>query len=200
MWIYGASGHGKVILDCLEVLGITVEGFIDDNSEKEQFEGYPVLEFDQLPESPEIIVAIGGNECRAEISAKIPEFKFLVIHPSAIVSPRSEIQYGTVIFQNCVVQSGSKIGKYCICNTGATIDHDCKIGDFVHIAPGATICGNVTIDDLTWIGAGSTVIQGIKIGKNVMVGAGAVVINDIPDNALALGIPAKVIRINKNTN
>lgn len=200
MWIYGASGHGKVILDCLEISGVKVEGFIDDDLNKYEFEGYPVLGSNQLSlKTSEIIIGIGDNVVRKEIAAKISDFNRVVIHPSAVVSPRCRIMPGTVIFQNSVVQSGTAIGRHSICNTKASIDHDCIIGDFVHIAPGAIICGSVTIGDLTWIGAGATVIQGISVGKNVMIGAGAVVISNIPDNALAVGVPARIIRIKGTT-
>jgi len=47
----------------------------------------------------------------------------------------------------------------------------------------------------SWIGAGAIVIQGIKIGENVTIGAGSVVINDIPDNTIVVGNPAKIIKV-----
>ena len=50
---------------------------------------------------------------------------------------------------------------------------------------------------LSFIGIGATIIQGIIIGKNVTIGAGSVVIDDIPDNVIAVGNPAKLIN-NKN--
>ena len=45
-----------------------------------------------------------------------------------------------------------------------------------------------------WLGGNVTVLPGVTIGNNVVVGAGAVVTKDIPDNSLALGVPAKVVR------
>ena len=45
-----------------------------------------------------------------------------------------------------------------------------------------------------WIGGNVTILPGITIGNNVVIGAGAVVTKDIPDNSLALGVPAKVVR------
>ncbi|OED30424.1 acetyltransferase [Methanosphaera sp. WGK6] len=52
----------------------------------------------------------------------------------------------------------------------------------------------VTIGDDVWLGGNVTVLPGVTIGNNVVVGAGAVVTRDIPDNSLAVGVPAKVIR------
>ena len=52
----------------------------------------------------------------------------------------------------------------------------------------------IHIGNDVWLGGNVTVLPGVKIGNNVVVGAGAVVTKDIPDNSLALGVPAKVVR------
>ena len=52
----------------------------------------------------------------------------------------------------------------------------------------------ITIGDDVWLGGGVTVLPGVTIGNNVVVGAGAVVSKDIPDNSLAVGVPARVVK------
>lgn len=52
----------------------------------------------------------------------------------------------------------------------------------------------VYIGDDVWLGGNVTILPGVKIGNNVVIGAGAVVTKDIPDNSLALGVPAEVVR------
>lgn len=52
----------------------------------------------------------------------------------------------------------------------------------------------VTIGDDVWIGGNVTILPGVTIGSNVVIGAGAVVTHDIPDDSLALGVPARVVR------
>ena len=52
----------------------------------------------------------------------------------------------------------------------------------------------VTIGSDVWIGGNVTILPGVNIGDNVVIGAGAVVTNDIPDNSLAVGVPARVIK------
>ena len=56
----------------------------------------------------------------------------------------------------------------------------------------------IHIGDDVWLGGNVTILPGVTIGNNVVVGAGAVVTKDIPDNSLALGVPARVIRNLKN--
>ena len=58
----------------------------------------------------------------------------------------------------------------------------------------------ITIGDNVWVGGNSTIVMGVTIGNNVIIGAGSVVTHDIPDNAVAVGNPAKVIRYIENKN
>ena len=190
-YIYGASGHGKVILDILENLGLRIVGFIDDDPVKERFIGINVLRINAIDlKSCQIIIGIGDNELRKRIAEKVIGTYIAAVHPTAVLSTRCNIGEGTVVMQQAVIQSGTTVGKHCIVNTRASIDHDCIIANYVHVSPGSTICGNVTIGDLTWVGAGAIIIPGVSIGKNVIIGAGAVVIRDIPDNVTVVGNPA----------
>lgn len=195
MWIYGASGHGKVILDCLKANGEQVEGFVDDNPDKKEFLGLHVVRLSELNlNSIEMIIGIGENLKRKTIAEKLDVNYRVIIHPSSVISPNSVIGEGTVVIPLSVVNSGSRIGKHCIINTRASVDHDCKIGDYVHIAPGAIVCGSVNIGSLTWIGAGAVIRENLTIGRNVMIGAGSVIVKNVPDNALVWGVPGKIIR------
>lgn len=67
------------------------------------------------------------------------------------------------------------------------------IEDFVHISPNAALAGNILVKKGAHIGIGANIIQGITIGENAVVGAGAVVLNDVPDQAVVVGSPARVI-------
>ena len=58
----------------------------------------------------------------------------------------------------------------------------------------------ITIGDNVWVGGNSTIVMGVTIGNNVIIGAGSVVTHDIPDNAVAVGNPARVIRYVENKN
>jgi acetyltransferase-like isoleucine patch superfamily enzyme len=95
-----------------------------------------------------------------------------------------------------IIQTGTKIGKHSIINTGACIDHDCIIGDFVHIAPNCSLAGGVSVGEGTFFGIGSSIIPNKTIGSWTNVGAGSVIIADQPSNCTTLGIPAKPIKFN----
>jgi acetyltransferase-like isoleucine patch superfamily enzyme len=125
-----------------------------------------------------------------------------------------------IISRNCVIQGktgsvtiGNKtdIGCNAILSSGGGIQignsvliaGNCYIGggryvteqiDVPMMEQGLYTKGPVIIGDDVWLGAGSTVLDGVKIGRGCIVGAGAVVTKDLPDYAIAAGIPAKVIK------
>jgi acetyltransferase-like isoleucine patch superfamily enzyme len=72
-------------------------------------------------------------------------------------------------------------------------DHGTREGESIHAQPLKT-WGGITIDDGAWLGTGVIVLTGVRIGKGAVVGAGSVVWRDVPDRALAVGVPARVVR------
>lgn len=195
IYLVGGGDHAKVIAEILESSNYQIAGVFEKDLSKRLW-SYPFFEFPGPFNFKEdmLILSIGSNEIRKRLAAEIDAKFATAIHASSVISRRATIGEGTVIMANVVINSDSVIGKHCIINTSASIDHDCVLNDYVHISPNATLSGNVTVGECTHIGAGATVIQGIRIGKNVTIGAGAVVIKDIPDNSVAVGCPARVIK------
>ena len=191
MILYGASGHGKVIIDILEANNTPIDYIVDDNPQVNEVLGYEVRR--NTGSYDEAIISIGSAEIRRKIVESIDVKKYPVaMHPTAVVSPRAKIGEGTVVMQGAIVQTCVEIGKHCIINTGASVDHECRIGDYVHIAPHATLSGDVEVGDGTWVGAGAVVKQCIRIGRNCMIGAGAIVVRDVPDGVTIIGVPGKI--------
>lgn len=196
MNIYGASGHGKVIIDILKASAIQIDYLIDDNPQICQVLGFKVVHepSEDLLEIPSLL-AVGNNLVRKQLAERFSgKIGQAVNHPTAVVSPTATIGEGTVVMPAAVINSGCRIGRHCIINSAAVVEHEVEIGDFAHISPNASITGNVTIGEGTHIGAGATVIPGVKVGKWVQIGAGAIIIRDIPDFAVVVGNPGKIIK------
>ena len=190
LYIYGASGHGKVVADIARSLGYDEIVFLDDNSE---------MKFSpDLPKHP-VIIAIGDNQTRANLQTKVQNAGFEVaslVHKTAIISPSASIGKGVVVMPSVVVNADAVVGDGAILNSACVIEHDCVIGKFAHVSPNSALAGGVEVGEFAHIGIGSSVIQKVKIGANTTIGAGSAVISDIDDNCVAVGTPAKIIKRN----
>ena len=195
MYLFGASGHGKVIAEIAEENNILIEAFIDSDQSMNKVLDYKVIH--EIPRKQiDVVISIGQNATRKKIVSNHLQFNYLsLIHPKTTISKRAILGEGSVVMAGASVNSEVNIGKHCIINTNASIDHDCKIDDYVHISPNAALAGNVEVGEGTHIGIGASVIQGIKIGKWCTIGAGAVIIKDVPDGATVVGNPGKIIKI-----
>jgi acetyltransferase EpsM len=196
IYLYGASGHCKVIFDILKSNGENIEAILDDHPKEATLFNIPIIHsMDCIDLSDKrLIISIGDNVIRKKIAKAMNTHFHTAIHAMAIVSTFSEIGEGTVVMAGAIINPATSIGKHCIINTGAVIEHDCVIQDYVHISPNVSLAGDVTVEKGSHIGIGASVIQGIKIGKWAMIGAGAVIIEDVPDYAVIVGNPGKIIK------
>jgi len=199
IYLFGASGHCKVIIDILQSNKQSIVAIIDDVPKMNQIFTIPVIYSGAFVKElgQKLIVSIGDNAIRKKIVHRIGTDYHIALHPTAVISEFATIRKGTVVMAGAIVNSGAAIGSHCIINSGAVIEHDCQLGDFVHVSPNASLAGDVMVGEGTHIGIGATVIQGIKIGKWATIGAGAVLIRDIPDYAVVVGNPGKIIKYNK---
>ncbi len=189
-FIYGASGHGRVVLDICQQSVCTIHGFIDDNKSLKRCSGYEVKHL--ISPTDLIVLGVGRNQVRKKIFEKFEQQIFdAITHPSAIVSLTSKIGKGTVLMARAVVNPNALIGDACIINTAAIIEHDCVVMNFSHISPGAILCGGVQVGSNSHVGAGAVVLPGLEIGDNCTLGAGAVVTRNVPNGKVVAGNPAK---------
>lgn len=201
IYLIGYSGHGRVMVDALQSMNLTVQGYFQETASYENplfltYMGHESDCDDDFFSKSKFIIGIGDNLNRSKVYHFIKNKNgtlLTVLHSSASISNLAEIKEGCFVNTHSIINLGAKIGINTIINSGAIVEHDCQIGAHVHIAPKATLCGNVVVGDHTLIGAGATIIEGVTIGSNVIVGAGSVVLNDIPDNVISVGIPSKII-------
>ena len=198
--IIGASGHGKVIADIIVNSGDRVLGFLDDANDIQgnKIIGFPVLgkiaDYDNYRDC-EFVIAIGNPYIREKISNELPVKWYTAIHPTAVISSLDvEIGEGTVIMANAVVNPSARIGKHCIINTGAIVEHDNILEDYVHLSPNVTLAGIVKVGKSTHIGASACTKQVINIASDCVIGAGSVIVKDITDSGTYVGVPVKKIK------
>ena len=113
-----------------------------------------------------------------------------------------------VILMGAIINTGCIIGERTMIDMGVVVGGGVVIKENCHIGANAVLAGMVEpyceqpviIEKNSFIGAGAVVLEGVHIGENTIIGANAVVTEDIPENCVAVGIPAKVIKRNQIKN
>ena len=125
------------------------------------------------------------------------------IEPGAIIREQVEIGDSAVIMMGAVINIGAVIGEGTMIDMGAILGGRATVGKNCHIGAGAVLAGviepasatPVIVEDGVLVGANAVVIEGVHVGKGAVVAAGAVVIEDVPENAVVAGCPARVIKM-----
>jgi sugar O-acyltransferase (sialic acid O-acetyltransferase NeuD family) len=204
--IIGAGGHGKVVLDILQMsTKHRVVGFLDADPALAgtQVNGLPVIgpvnQVSRLRQQKikGAIVAIGDNRVRVSYAALLSEHGLELItavHPAAVVAKSAIIGQNVVIAAGAVVAASANVGDSVILNTSCVVDHECDIEAGAHICPGALLAGRVRIGAGVFVGLGAKVLPCLSIGKGAIVGAGSVVLKDVPEGSTVVGVPARMLR------
>ena len=125
------------------------------------------------------------------------------IEPGALIRENVTIGKNAVIMMGAVINIGAIIGEGTMIDMGAVLGGRATVGKNCHVGAGAVLAGviepasatPVIVEDGVLIGANAVVIEGVHIGKGAVVAAGAVVIEDVPENAVVAGCPARVIKM-----
>ena len=125
------------------------------------------------------------------------------IEPGAIIREQVTIGDSAVIMMGAVINIGAVIGPGTMIDMGAILGGRATVGKNCHIGAGAVLAGviepasatPVIVEDGVLVGANAVVIEGVHVGKNAVVAAGAVVIEDVPENAVVAGCPARVVKM-----
>ncbi len=202
----GGGGHARALQEILLEAGHELAGYVAPSDAglallgSEGSAGLQRLSDEQVlaldPESVLLINglgSVGDLSLRASVFEKFKAAGFNFLQTTAQTSHVSEsasVVEGVQVMHMAVVHSDASVDDNTIINTGAIVEHHNVIGAHCHIAIGAVLSGNVTVGERTHIGANATILQGVKIGSNCIIGAGAVVLHDVPDNHIAVGVPA----------
>lgn len=207
MIFWGATGHAKVLRECMADSGLRLVALFDrDTSLASPFGDVPLVgdqhSFESWmderggPDSLGFLVAIGGDrgDDRIERQGYLEGLglrPLVARHRSAFVADTARIGAGSQVLAHASVGVDVVIGRACIINTGAIVDHDCRLADGVHIAPGARLTGEVEVGTGSMIGAGAVVIPRVRVGSHAVIGAGAVVLGDVANGTTVVGNPAR---------
>jgi UDP-perosamine 4-acetyltransferase len=123
------------------------------------------------------------------------------IDPAARVSPKAKLGKGGLVATGAIIALHTVLGDNVYLGPGAVISHDVTVGNNALLSVGCVVAARVDIADEAFVGAGARIVPAamgqnvrLRVGVNTVVGAGAVVLGDVPDHAVVVGVPARVIR------
>jgi tetrahydrodipicolinate N-acetyltransferase len=124
------------------------------------------------------------------------------IEPGAIIRDQVEIGNNAVIMMGASINIGSVIGEGTMIDMNVVVGGRGTIGKNCHIGAGAVIAGvveppsatPVIVEDDVVVGANAVILEGVRVGKGSVVAAGAVVVEDVPENVVVAGTPARIIK------
>jgi len=124
------------------------------------------------------------------------------IEPGVWIREHAVIGDSAVIMMGAIINIGAIVGEGTMIDMNAVLGGRSKVGKNCHIGAGAVIAGvieppsatPVIIEDGVLVGANAVVLEGVRVGKNAVVAAGSVVTQDVPENAVVAGQPAKIVK------
>ena len=157
--IIGSGGHGQVVAEVAQDCGYSKIAFVDDNNKnaigtKAELENFK-------NEYNNAFVGIGNNKLREQLLSKLKNIGFnipVLIHPTAYISRKCEIGYGTIVEPKAIVNAHSVIGDGAIISVGSIVDHDVSIGKYCHINSGAIVKAGAVIQEYVKLEAGEVIL------------------------------------------
>ena len=207
--IIGAGPQVRIIPEIVTACdNLELLGFVDVANEKRFLRGevssFTIYDGNQFPAALKsklgnfsVLIGNDNAELRLKLITQISEAGLSmvnIIHPSVIISPSAVIGNGILMAPGVIIGPGVEIGNHVILNAAVTIDHDSRIEDNVILSPAVHLAGGVRVGSGCFVGISASSVNGVNIGRNSLIGAGSVIIKDIPDNVVAVGVPAKIIR------
>lgn len=201
--IIGAGSVGGFIAYNHEHLQPNYEliGFLDDDIKKKDriLFKYPVLGATSDVEKYldcSFILGIAFPKIKAKIVDNLSKYDLNYINyisPSAWISQGVTMGNGIIIYPGACINYESEVRDFTTLNMNAVVGHNCLIDKFATLAPGVCLAGHTSCLEGSDLGINSSTRQGTTIGAYATLGGNAIALQNIKENTIAVGIPAKEI-------
>lgn len=208
--IYGAHGLARevyIIARKINEINHKWSGycFIDDVNETEEVNGVKVYPFEKLLKEKgkndlEVVIAVGEPGVRDLLYHKVKDAGVnlaTLIHPGVYIDETTSIGEGAVIAEGVTITANVEIGDNTYIQPHAVIGHDISIGRHTVIGSNCQIGGGDRIGDRVFMGFLSGTTDHISIGSDSIISAGAIVFRELPEEVIAVGNPARIVKKNE---
>lgn len=207
--IYGAGGLGREILDLANNINNNEKKwneivFINDNKNEDYVNKIAVFTFDEFIKKYElsmakIVIAVGEPRVRGLLRLKVTSAFYkleTLIHPNAYIGSNSIIEEGVIIQYGCFISCNIKIYTNVLIQANSSVGHDSIIENDSVISSYVGISGTCIIGKRVYVGVSVPIKEKITIGNDSIIGMGSVVLRDIEENVVAIGNPARAMKMN----
>lgn len=196
-------GTGGLTMQCLPLImeKYKTPAFYNDKNNEENiyYDRFPIHHSDEfIKVSENFIVCVSNPKDRFNLINKFRKrgAKLTNLVSKQFPNQIGDWESGLIVLDGCLIEPNVQISSNCLINTKCSVHHGSKLGEFVTLSPNVVILGDCEIGDYSFIGAGAIIKEKTKIGKNSIIGMGSVVLNDVPDNEVWFGNPAKFVKKN----
>ncbi len=198
VYLIGAGGHARSLINLLELNSYSIKGIYDDDFRANE----KICGYDLKGKTADIKSGFSLVIAKGEIDEREKFYNMFnrqlvtanLIHPNAQIEKRVDMGICNQIFSGSYINANASIGNNNLLNSKCTLEHEVIIGDHNHVSVGAILCGRVRVKDRCFIGAAAVIIDKVAICSNVIIGANSTVIKDISEPGVYVGSPAKRIR------
>lgn len=205
--IYGTGGTGKDVYDVV-VRQKHYEKiiFIDDTKEIGYFRNNELYPFEKIPKSynpqnMKIIIAVGEPMLRKKLYDRVKEKGYIltnVIHEDTDISEYANVGEGLIAFKGVIIGADAKLGENILLEPYVVMGHDVCVKRHTVLSCQVLVGGHAQIGEAVYIALASAIKDRVQIGNETIIGVGSRVVKDLPENIIAVGYPARVVKKNES--
>jgi sugar O-acyltransferase (sialic acid O-acetyltransferase NeuD family) len=208
--VVGAGGFAREAAETARAIhsvdgSVSLLGFLDDDPTLHgtTVGGTPVLgPVEAVSDHPDavVVVAVGRPDAytvRRELVARLglPTDRYAtLVHPAASVGSTCSVGSGTVVLAQVVMTADVMVGHHVVVMPQVVLPHDVRVDDYATLASGVRLGGGVHVGTGAYVASGVGVREGCRIGSWALVGMGSTVLQDVPDERVWFGSPARDVR------
>jgi len=204
-YIYGAGGLGVETMDILchmiadRSLTDLKPAFLIDGPAGDPINDHPVVSLEDAVPGSFVTIAVGEPAIRTMLREKCVDAGLELasaISPKAFVSEFAVLGRGCIMAPFCSIQARARVDENVAINTAAIVGHDVVVERDTGLSSMTNLGGGSRVGAGSYIGMGALVKESLTIGHSTIVGMGSVVYNDVPEEVVCVGNPARVSRRN----